>query len=83
MAANVEQRVKKVVSKVLRADTGKINVEQSFADDLGADSTQSIELVAMFEDEFKIEMDEDRALACDTVGKAVEYITEVCKRQHK
>ena len=42
---------------------------------------QSIELVAMFEEEFGIEMDEDAALSVETVGKAIEFITEVCKEQ--
>jgi len=41
----------------------------------------SIELVAMFEEEFGIEMDEDAALAVQTVGDAVKFITNVCKEQ--
>jgi acyl carrier protein len=35
----------------------------------------------MFEEEFGIEMDEDAALAVETVGAAVEFITKVCKEQ--
>jgi acyl carrier protein len=42
---------------------------------------QSIELVAMFEEEFGIEMDEDAALSVQTVGDAVNFITDVCKEQ--
>ena len=53
----------------------------NFTADLGAESIQSIELVAMFEEEFGIEMEEDAALAVDTVGKAIEFITKVCKEQ--
>jgi len=41
----------------------------------------SIELVAMFEEEFGIEMDEDAALAVQTVGDAVTFIANVCKEQ--
>ena len=41
----------------------------------------SIELVAMFEEEFGIEMDEDAALAVSTVGDAVTFIASVCKEQ--
>jgi acyl carrier protein len=35
----------------------------------------------MFEEEFGIEMDEDAALAVQTVGDAVEFIINVCKEQ--
>jgi acyl carrier protein len=42
---------------------------------------QSVELVANFETEFGIEMDEDAALAVQTVGDAVTFITDVCKQQ--
>jgi len=37
--------------------------------------------VAGFEEEFGIEMDEEAALSVETVGGAVEFITQVCKRQ--
>ena len=59
----------------------EIKPEHTFTADLGAESVQSIELVAMFEEEFGIEMDEDAALSVQTVGDAVEFITEVCKEQ--
>ncbi len=39
-------------------------------------SVQSVELVAMFEEEFGIEMDEDEALSVQTVGEAVAYIEQ-------
>ncbi len=59
----------------------KIKMEDSFTADLGAESVQSIELVAMFEEEFGIEMDEDAALSVQTVGEAIEFIANVCKEQ--
>ena len=55
--------------------------EHNFAADLGAESVQSIELVAMFEKEFGIEMEEDAALSVETVGGAVDFIRNVCKMQ--
>ncbi|MEA3366796.1 MAG: phosphopantetheine-binding protein [Planctomycetota bacterium] len=79
--ATVEQRVKQVTAQVLNVDPAEIRPEHHFAVDLGAESVQSIELVAMFEEEFGIEMDEDAALSVESVGKAVEFITEVCKEQ--
>ncbi len=70
----LEQRIKKVVAAVLNVDVATIAPEQSFTEDLGAESVQSVELVAGFEEEFDIEMDEDEALSVETVGGAIEYI---------
>jgi acyl carrier protein len=79
--ATVEERVKAVTARILKLDPDEIKLEDSFTADLGAESVQSIELVAMFEEEFGIEMEEDAALSVETVGKAVEYIAQVCKEQ--
>ena len=79
--ATVEERVKSVTARVLGLDPDEIKPENNFTEDLGAESVQSIELVAMFEEEFGIEMDEDAALAVQTVGDAVKFITNVCKEQ--
>ena len=38
---------------------------------------QSIELVAAFEEEFDIDMDEQAALAVKNVGDAVQFIEEI------
>ncbi len=72
--SEVEQRVVKVTCKVLGVDPEMVEPDSHFVFDLGAESTQSIELVAAFEEEFGIEMDEDAALAVDTVGGAVDFI---------
>jgi len=79
--ATVEERVVAVTARVLQLDPGEIKPEHTFTVDLGAESVQSIELVAMFEEEFGIEMDEDAALSVQTVGDAVKFIAEVCKEQ--
>ena len=68
------ERVKKVTADVLKVDPSKINENSRFAEDLGAESIQSVELVAMFEEEFDVEMDEDKALSVKNVGEAVKYI---------
>jgi acyl carrier protein len=79
--ATVEERVKAVTANVLKLNVDEINIDDNFTADLGAESVQSIELVAMFEEEFGIEMDEDAALSVQTVGEAVDFITDVCKQQ--
>ena len=73
----VEERVKNVVAQQLKVQLEDIKDESNFVNDLGADSMASIELVAAFEAEFDIEMDEDAALSVKTVGKAVEFIQDI------
>ncbi len=79
--ATVEQRVKAATAHVLKLNPEEIKLDDSYTENLGAESVQSIELVAMFEEEFGIEMDEDAALAVQTVGDAVDFITNVCREQ--
>jgi len=74
---DVEQRVKKVIARHLKTDEDKINPDSDFVRDLGAESIQSIELIAAFEEEFDIEMDDQAALAVKAVGDAVEFIKKV------
>lgn len=70
-----------VTARVLKIDPAAIKLTDNFCADLGAESVQSIELVANFEGEFGIEMEEDAALSVETVGDAVVFIAEVCKQQ--
>ena len=79
--ATVEERVIAVTARVLKLDPREIQPEHAFTTDLGAESVQSVELVANFEEAFGIEMEEDAALSVQTVGEAVEFITAVCKEQ--
>jgi len=77
----VEERVKQVTARLLKVDAGDICPESHFVRDLGAESIQSIELVAAFEEEFGIEMDQDEALAVQTVAEAVKFIERVRAEQ--
>jgi acyl carrier protein len=70
----VKARVKKVIAHVLEINESEIADDAEFVNDLGASSLQSIRLVAGFEEEFDIEMDEDKSLQVQTVCDAVEFI---------
>mgnify|MGYP002725667464 CR=1 FL=1 len=70
-------RIKNVCVELLKIESSRIQESSRFVEDLGADSMQSIELVASFEEEFDIEMDEDAALGVKTVGDAVSFIDKV------
>lgn len=80
--AVVAERVRQVVAKQLKVDLDKVTDGAYFVQDLGADSLQSMELIAAFEDEFDIEMDEDEAVKIKTVGAAIDFIQRVVAEQH-
>ena len=78
---SVMERVKQVTARMLKVDVNDVKDESHFVRDLGAESIQSIELVAAFEEEFDIDMDQDEALAVQSVGDAVQYIESVIAGQ--
>jgi acyl carrier protein len=75
MSTDVRERVVKVVGHTLHVEESRVSDEARFVDDLGAESMQSVELIAAFEEEFDIELDEQAALDVKTVGRAVEFIS--------
>lgn len=60
--------------EVLAVDRAQIVLEASFADDLGADSLDLVELVMALEETFDIEVGEDELKDIRTVGEAFELI---------
>jgi len=68
------ERVKKVVSEVVKIEGSEITDDANFVFDLGADSMQSVQLVAAFEEEFDVELDEDKALEIQNIDEAVTFI---------
>jgi acyl carrier protein len=79
--SEIESRVKKVIARVLKLPEDGISSDANFIFDLGADSMQSLLLVAGFEEEFEIEMPEDQALAVQTISGAVEFITLIIQKR--
>ena len=71
----IKSRVKKVTSRVLEIDESEISDGANFSFDLGASSIQSILLVAAFQEEFNIEMDEEKSLEIQTISEAAEFIS--------
>lgn len=67
-------RVKRVVAETLHVEVERVTDRARFVEDLGAESIQSVELVAAFEEEFDINMDEEAALQVKSVGDAVTFI---------
>jgi len=75
------RRVKTVVGEVLGVSEDDMSEDSEFIVDLGAESIQSLELVAAFEEEFGIEMEEEAAVQVQSVGKAVDFMANVIEEQ--
>ncbi|MDH4099106.1 MAG: acyl carrier protein [Nitrospirota bacterium] len=75
MAANVEEKVKKIVAEQLGVNQDEVSLDSSFVDDLGADSLDTVELVMALEEEFGIEIPDEDAEKIANVKDAVNYIT--------
>ena len=73
--SDVTIKVKNVVGEVLKIDPSEIGNDANFIFDLGANSMQSIQLVGAFEEEFDIELDEDKALEVQSIADAVDFIS--------
>jgi len=72
-------RVKEIIVDHLNLDAADVKPDSSFEGDLGADSLDRVELVMAFEDEFGIEIPDDKAEAIKTVQDAVDYIEKNSK----
>jgi len=70
------ERVINATARVLDLDPAEIEPSANFVFDLGAESSQSVELVMAFEAEFDIDMDQEQALAVQTVEDAAAFIAE-------
>lgn len=70
-------RVKKIVVEQLGVEADEVQMTSTFVDDLGADSLDIVELIMAFEEEFNIEIPDEKAEKIKTVEDVVKYIDEV------
>ncbi|MDJ0583046.1 acyl carrier protein [Crocosphaera sp.] len=74
MNQEIFEKVKTVVVQQLEVEEDKVTPEASFANDLAADSLDTVELVMALEEEFDIEIPDEAAEKIATVGDAVDHI---------
>jgi len=68
------EKMKKLIAEKLEVDEGKITLEASFRQDLGADSLDTYELVYAIEEEMGISIPDEKANEFETVKDAYEFI---------
>lgn len=78
---DITVRIKKVVAKNLETDESRITPDSKFVEDLGADSLDQVELIMAFEEEFGIEIPDEKAEKIQTIADAVKYVKEHSKEK--
>jgi acyl carrier protein len=71
---SVEDKIKKIIAEKLSVDLSEIVPEASFIDDLGADSLDLVELIMSMEEEFDIEISDEKAEELVSVKDAIDYV---------
>ncbi|MDO4936145.1 MAG: acyl carrier protein [Phascolarctobacterium sp.] len=73
------ERVRKITCEQLTVEEDAVKMEAAFIDDLGADSLDIVELIMAFEEEFDLEIPDEKAEKIRTVGDAVKMLDEELK----
>ncbi|WP_428073306.1 acyl carrier protein [Candidatus Avelusimicrobium aviculae] len=80
MSENIQERVKNIIVEQLGVEADQVKPEAQFVNDLGADSLDTVELIMALEEEFDIEIPDEKAEKIKTVGEAIEYIEANAKK---
>ena len=74
--ADIKEKVVSIIVDKLGVNPEDVVETASFANDLGADSLDTVELIMEFEKEFNVTIPDDKAEMISTVGDALKYIEE-------
>ena len=80
MSENIQERVKNIIVEQLGVEADQVKPEAQFVNDLGADSLDTVELIMALDEEFDIEIPDEKAEKIKTVGEAIEYIEANAKK---
>jgi acyl carrier protein len=75
--ANTDQKVQEIVANVLGVDESQVTLDASFQTDLGADSLDVVEVIIALEQEFSIDIPDERAEQIVTIQNAIDSINEI------
>ena len=73
----IEEKVQAIICEQLDVDAADVVPEASFADDLGADSLDLVELIMAMEEQFDVSIPDEDAETIATVQDAIDYVKKV------
>lgn len=77
--SSIAEKVTNIIVDKLGVEASEVTPEASFANDLGADSLDTVELIMEFEKEFNISIPDEAAEKIVTVGDSISYLEENVK----
>lgn len=76
-AENLQQRILKIISDTTWAAESNIELEYTLVADLGCDSLDCVEIMMALENEFDIEIDDDKFGETTTVQQVIDYVASI------
>lgn len=80
--ASLEVRVRQAIVTMLGVSLDEVKLESDLTEDLNADSLDLVELVMHIEDEFGLEIADEKAASCKTVQDILTLVTELSGDSH-
>ncbi len=80
--AGIVERSRKVVAGLLKIPESSVTPTAHFVKDLGMASVQSVELVAAFEEEFDLDIEQDEVAGSFTLEEAAAWIEQALAKQN-
>lgn len=77
----VFEKIRDIIVDQLDAEADDVTAEASIVDDLGADSLDVVDLISSVEDEFDVEIPDEKVEGIKTVGDIVAYIESVISEE--
>ncbi|MFP6858807.1 MAG: acyl carrier protein [Roseibacillus sp.] len=74
MSETSEAKIKEIIVEQLGVNADQVTREAKLIEDLGADSLDAVELVMAIEEEFGIEVPDEKAEKLQAVGDIIDYI---------
>ena len=74
--SDIADRVKAIIVDKLGVSEDQVTPEATFAQDLGADSLDTVELIMDLENEFDVKIPDDQTNTINTVGDAIKFIED-------
>jgi acyl carrier protein len=75
--SEIAEKVTQIIVEKLGVSESEVTPEATFAQDLGADSLDTVELIMELEKQFDVKIPDEKSESIQTVGDAIKYIEDI------